>query len=78
MFLCDPVWNEIERVYYFQTCSRLLSSLLPLISFPHLQGPLPPPMEKALLVVRKLCAISLPDSLLEKILTLAEGKVPAM
>lgn len=80
--LLDGVWNEVEKTYYHKTCGHVFSTLLPLVSLPCHDAPPPhthmattPPTHKAVTVVKKLCALSLPDSFLQLVLELAEGKV---
>lgn len=80
--LHDAVWNDLEHPYYHQCSGRVLATLLSLLTFPSHQqyhqthsDSLPTPAHKAVSVVRKLCALSMPDSLLELLLELAEGKV---
>jgi len=75
-FLRDQIWCDLERVYYFKTCGRVFSSLHPFLFFPYLRNnSVSPSVRRKLLMVRKLCSLSLPDSLQQLIFDLAVGKV---
>ncbi len=73
-YMRDPVWNDLEHAYYHQSSGRVLRILHSFLAFP--QGnPLTLAADKAVLVTRRICALSLPQSFLELVLNLAVGKV---
>ena len=70
----DPVWNDLEHAYYHQSSGRVLHVLHSFLAFPQGQS-LTPAADKAVLVARRICSLSLPQSFLELVLELAKGKV---
>lgn len=75
LYLRDPVWNDLEHAYYHQTSGRVLHTLHSFLAFPPKRNPLTPSSDKAVLVARRICSLSLSQSFLDLVLELAKGKV---
>ena len=66
----------MEKPFYYEVATSVLTSLGPLINFIPLGGcQLAPSVDRALQVVRRVCQLSFPTDLLDTIWKLARGKV---